>query len=186
MAEQLSSRAERQSVQRSSELERSAAERIKHMEHRPERTLDRQKAIEAARQHLERAERMAASVQEAAPKVAQTIQRPIIDQADNFKQTMVSLQHRMPPTARRFSKIIHRPTVEAVSEVVGRTVLRPSVSIGATTCAVLVTGILYLYARSYGFPLQGSAVWIGLLIGGILGLIIEALYRSVQKASGKL
>jgi membrane-bound ClpP family serine protease len=186
MAEHLRHQPEHQSNKGSTELERSAAERIKQLEHLPERTLDRQRSVEIARQQLEKAEQMVSHAQEAAPRVAQAIQRPLMTQATNFKQTMTSLQHRMKPGARRFSRIIHRPSVEAASEVIGKTVLRPSVSIGATTCAVLVTGVIYLYARSYGFQLQGSEIWISLIIGGILGLLIEALYRSIQKATGRL
>ncbi|HUC86752.1 MAG TPA: hypothetical protein VMR75_00285, partial [Candidatus Saccharimonadales bacterium] len=106
---------------------------------------------------------------------------PILTKAANYRQTMVSLRHRMKPAARTFSKIIHTPSIEAASEVVGKTILRPSATLGATTTAVLFTGFLYIYARHYGFVLRGSGIWITLLLGAVVGLAVEVLYRMMRR-----
>jgi hypothetical protein len=165
--------------QHSAELERMAAERLKSLERAGERPESKEAAIETAREQLQRVERPAAT--EVVPTSEPVAPAGVLTKAANYRQTMTSLRHRMKPAARSFSQFIHQPTMEAASEAVGKTVLRPSVSLGATTAAVVFVGFLYFYARHYGFLLKGSEVWIALLVGGLVGLIIEALYKSWRR-----
>jgi len=165
--------------QHTAELERMAAERLRSLERAGERPETKAAAVEAAREQLQLVEQPAATeVAQATEPVAAS---GVLTKAANYRQTMISLQHRMRPAARSFSQFIHRPSIEAASETLGKTVLRPSVSLGATTAAVLFVGFLYLYARHYGFLLKGSEVWIALLLGGLVGLIIEGLYKSWRR-----
>jgi membrane-bound ClpP family serine protease len=167
-------------------VEKLAAERLKHIERSSEHhAKSKRERIEKAREVIQKSEPQLPQ-HEAAPSAEPSILRPVLTQAANYRQTMVSLQHRMKPAAREFSRFIHSPAVENVSEVIGKTVLRPSISLGATTSALVVTGILYFAARYYGFELRGSEVWISLIIGGVLGVLIEAIARAVRRASGHL
>lgn len=168
------------------ELEAMAAkaEQLRSVERSGEKIETREKAVETAQEQLRRVEQ-ARPAEEAAPTAEPVAPRGIFSQAANYRQTMVSLQHRMKPAARSFSKFIHTPVIEKTSEVVGQTVLRPSVSLGATTTAVVVTGFVYLYARSQGFVMRGSVVWIALIVGGIAGLLLEGAYRMVQRLNAR-
>jgi len=162
------------------ELEKLAVERLKNIEQEHgEQRQNRSEHIDKAREQLKVAEETRPAAE--APPNAEPVHRPVLTRAINYRQTMVSLRHRMKPAARQFSTIIHNPAVEATSEFVGKTVLRPSVSLGATTTAVLVAGVVYFNARHYGFSMKGSEIWIALLIGGIIGLIIEGLYKLLRR-----
>lgn len=165
------------------ELQEAAAERLKKLETRAETSENKAEQVDAAREKLRQLERTP-SAHEAAPKAEPTpTYQGVLTKAANYRHTMASLQHRMKPAARRFSKFIHRPTVENVSEALGKTVLRPSVSLGAVSVAVVTVGFVYLSSRHYGFVMQGSVLWISLLAGGILGLIVEGVYRLIKRPS---
>ncbi len=164
------------------ELERMAAERLRQSGERgAEKSPDRKSEVIAAREKLAHAEHQA-SPHETGSKSEGAPQRPVLTRELSFKHTMIGLRHRMKPAQRRFSQIIHSPAIEAASEVVGKTVLRPSVSLGATTCALLVGGTLYLFARNYGYPLRGSEILLSLVVGGIIGLLLEALYKTLFRS----
>ncbi|HUC21009.1 MAG TPA: hypothetical protein VMR98_05985 [Candidatus Polarisedimenticolaceae bacterium] len=165
------------------DLERLAVERLKNLEHEhTEHQQDRSEHVEKAREQLKAAEE-ARPPAETAP--AEPADRPVLTKEVNYRQTMVSLRHRMKPAARQFSKIIHIPAVEAASEIVGKTVLRPSVTLGATTTAVLLAGVVYFSARYYGFVMKGSEIWIALILGGIIGVTLEGLYKFFRRLSRK-
>jgi hypothetical protein len=183
MSEHLPKSAEKQSQTQSAELEKMAAEKIKSPEkssvERPEQKAEQvehaRKAVEKAEQPVEQGHGDKESVQEVTFMSG-------ISRRMNFDHTMRSLQLKMQPTSRMFSEIIHNPVIERVSEGLGKTVLRPSVSLGATTTALIVVGVLYFTARHYGFALRGSELLITLIVGGIIGLILEALIKLLRRA----
>lgn len=172
--------AEKQRAQRSGELERMAAERIKHLERRNENGERKREAVEAAREKLKHAETASAKT-EKSTKDEGVAKRPLLTKAVSYRNTMASLRHRMSPTSRTFSRFIHTPVVENTSEVLGKTVLRPSVTLGATMAGVIIGGSIYIYARTQGFVPPGSVIWISLLVGAVMGLLVEALYKSVRR-----
>jgi hypothetical protein len=79
--------------------------------------------------------------------------------------------------ARQFSKFIHKPTINSVSEAAGKTIVRPS--------AILFGGIfmfigsaVYLYATYKTNARYNFLVALFLFFGGfIAGLIIELFYK---------
>lgn len=166
------------------DLERMAAERLREISRSGEHQPAQHEALAAAREQVQRVEPAPAPAETA--KVAEPATFHILTKVENYRQTMVSLRHRMKPAARSFSKLVHAPMVEATSEVVGKTVLRPSISLGATTTAVLLTGFMYFYARYYGFELRGSEIWLTLIVGAVIGLLGEAVYKAARRVSGKL
>lgn len=109
----------------------------------------------------------------------------IIDR--NIKQKAYSKElHRvrthLPKAQRSFSRFIHSRGVEAVSEVGGKTVARPSGLLGGGIVAFGGTLALVLVSRHYGFT-YNFFVFIALLITGFfIGLIIELIVRSIIKA----
>lgn len=103
-----------------------------------------------------------------------------LDYVLNYRQTMVSLQQRLSPASRNFSKTIHAPIVERTSEALEKTVMRPSVTLGATWTALIVGGVFYEVARHYGYHLSGFEMLGALVVGGILGVLIEGALRLVR------
>ena len=99
----------------------------------------------------------------------------------NYADTLASVQRRLSPRARSFSKVIHAPVVEKTSAVLEKTVMRPSVTLGATWTALIVGLIFYLTARHYGFRLSGSEMILALIVGGLLGASVEWFSYMLRK-----
>lgn len=104
-----------------------------------------------------------------------------LDRHTSYRHTLASLRRHLSPASRRFSQLIHNPIVDKTSELVGNTVMRPSVTLGATATALVAGGFVYFAARHYGYALHGSEILFALLVGGILGAVIEALTKLVRR-----
>ncbi len=90
-----------------------------------------------------------------------------------YKQTMGMVQSQLSPVERTFSKIVHYPPIDKASDVIGKTIARPSSLLaGAVSAFVVVTG-LYLIAKFAGFSLQGSETIIAFAVGWIIGLVFD-------------
>ena len=97
-----------------------------------------------------------------------------------YKKELHRVQTHLPKTQRAFSKVIHSRGVEAVSEVTGKTVARPSGLLGGGIVAFVGTLGLVLISRHYGYS-YNFFVFIALLVGGFfLGLIIELVVRGLM------
>lgn len=108
-----------------------------------------------------------------------------VDKERGFDTIMHQAQNEMSKPERAFSQFIHRPGVEKTSEVIGKTVARPSGVIGAALAAGI--GLLFVYgiAKSVGFGLSGSEVPILLCIGFATGLFVEWCVKSLRAILGK-
>ncbi|MCL2451637.1 hypothetical protein FWD20_02040 [Candidatus Saccharibacteria bacterium] len=90
-----------------------------------------------------------------------------------YKKTLKSIQKNMNPAERAFSKIIHNPVVEATSEVAGKTVARPAALLAGSLAALILTTLVYIIAKYYGYVMSGFE-WIGtFVVGWAIGLIID-------------
>lgn len=95
------------------------------------------------------------------------------DKQLSFDTTMKQVRRNLKKPERTFSKLIHQPTVEKVSDVAGKTIARPS-GIAGGALAVLI-GLLSVYgvAKFAGFELSGSEMPLLLAFGYIVGLLVE-------------
>jgi hypothetical protein len=101
----------------------------------------------------------------------------LAEQKVALNKYLTDIRAHMKSTSRAYSKFIHIPRVDAVSEVAGRTVIRPT--------AILFAGIfmfigsaVYLYATYSTDARYNFFVALFLLVGGfVVGLIIELFYK---------
>lgn len=98
-----------------------------------------------------------------------------------LKQNLKMIQRGLSKSEKRFSKIIHNPGVDLVSETAGKTIARPSgLLFGGTFAFIANLGVLII-CRHFGYEynyLIGIASFGG---GFALGLAIELLYRLVLR-----
>lgn len=102
--------------------------------------------------------------------------------ATAYQKTLHKVQAKLNPTERSFSRVIHQPLVESVSEVSAKTVARPSGVLGGGLVTFLGSGALLYMAKHYGFE-YNYFVFIalflaGFLVGSVMELSIRALKRS--------
>ena len=104
-----------------------------------------------------------------------TIGKVLKDQA--LFRTLKNLRQHLSPPERGLSKIVHQPVVDAVSEVGGKTVARPSGILGGGICAFLGSlGYLYL-AKHIGFH-YNYLLFLLLFVGGFaVGIVLELIVR---------
>lgn len=108
-----------------------------------------------------------------------------VDKLHSFNTTMHHVRQSLKAPERTFSKLIHQPMVEKVSEVAGKTVARPSGVIGATFAAALGLLLIYGIARFAGFSLSGSEMPLLLAIGFGIGLFVEWVFKSIRSLFGQ-
>jgi chromatin segregation and condensation protein Rec8/ScpA/Scc1 (kleisin family) len=114
--------------QNNSELEATRAEKLNELQEagaEKDPTRHAETRAERAREVINRQEpepESPAENQPAAPPQRQPM--ALLDHHLNYTQTMASLQKRLSPASRRFSKVIHAPAVEKASEALETTSFR--------------------------------------------------------------
>lgn len=163
------------------ELPARAGEKYSELSHeQPEAASER---LESARQTVEQAERQSEAVQ--LPQVA--ADEPSLPQALNADSRRAAsysaLQHirrRLPAPERALSRIVHQPAVQAVSELGGKTISRPSGLLGGGLCAFLGSSAYLYLTKHIGFR-YNYLLFLAFFVGGFaIGLLIELLVRLVR------
>lgn len=90
-----------------------------------------------------------------------------------YKTIMKQTQEELSAPSRAFSKLIHNPAVEKVSEAFGATVARPNAVLSGAAFSFLLTLGVYLVARMNGYPLSGTETIAAFIGGWGLGLIFD-------------
>lgn len=84
---------------------------------------------------------------------------------------------------RAFSKVIHNPTIEAISDVTGSTVARPSGLLYGGIFSLIASLVLYLITKHYGYEYSFFVAIITFIGGFIFGLVVEILSKLFKKSS---
>lgn len=154
---------ERQSVERSAE--KSSAEKNRELESA------KHEALELARD--KEAEKEAKTNEQESREIKRTT-RPSKGQLDeSFKSSMEHIRKDMSPASRTFSKVIHNPAVDAVSNVVGSTIARPNLIIAGGISTLIFCSAIYLIAKQYGYGLSGFEAIGTFVVGWAIGAVIE-------------
>lgn len=101
--------------------------------------------------------------------------------AQQYKKTMADVRKSLPSSQQRFSKIVHQPAIERVSEVAAKTVVRPSGIIGGALFALIGSTFIMYTARRIGFELPNTIFAILFIVGFIAGVFIELLFYSLTR-----
>ncbi len=107
------------------------------------------------------------------------------DKEHGFNTIMHHARSQMSKPEQTFSKFIHTPAVEKTSEVLGKTVARPSGVAGAAIAACIGLLSVYSIAKFAGFQLSGSEMPLLLVVGFAAGLFIEWATKSVRAIFAK-
>lgn len=102
------------------------------------------------------------------------------DKLHSFNTTMSHVRRNLSAPERTLSKLVHQPLVEKTSEVLGKTVARPSGVVGAGVAAFIGLFSVYSVARFAGFALSGSEMPILLAVGFLAGLFLEWAFKALR------
>jgi ABC-type nickel/cobalt efflux system permease component RcnA len=98
-----------------------------------------------------------------------------------YRKTLSHVRQQLPQHERTFSKVIHQPVIERVSEIGAKTVARPSAILSGGICALIGSSIVFYMAKHYGFRYNFFVFILLLGIGFALGLFIELLWKGSKK-----
>lgn len=101
----------------------------------------------------------------------------------SFKTHIKRVQNELPPTSRAFSKIIHNKAVERASDAVGATVARPNAILSGAVAAFVLVLIVYIVAKTLGYPLSGFETIGAFIVGWIIGILYDYLRALVTGRS---
>lgn len=187
MSEHLPHRQEQERQPHNPEAEKLSREKLEKLLEKAEKAPDTDdKTIEKLRETVEHEAKTKEKAETHVQRHETTpsrIDKSVKKQA--YQKTIKDVQHKLPRGQRAFSKFIHQPTVEKISEVGSKTVARPSALLSSGFFALIGTTLLVWMSRHYGFA-YNYFMFVVFLIGGfILGLILEFLWRGLRKATGK-
>ena len=92
-----------------------------------------------------------------------------------YEKTMNEVRSQLSKPSQTFSKVIHNPTVEKVSDTTGNTVARPNAILAGSLAAFVVVLALYVAASYFGFRLSGFELIGAFALGWLVGIIIDVL-----------
>lgn len=164
-----------------SELEEARREKLEELRQNNDQEKDTSdKRAEAAREIIHKEEKAPEPVAAPEASSAQPLRHPLLNPKLNYADTMRSVQQRLKPASRAFSRVIHTPAVEKASEMLEKTVARPSITAGATWTALIVGSIFYFTARHYGYMLSGSEMLFSFVVGALIGLVLEGFWMRLK------
>lgn len=99
-----------------------------------------------------------------------------------YDRTIRRVRKHLSLPGRVTSKFIHQPIVNAVSEVTGKTVGRPSGLLGGGLVAFIGTSIYYFITRHYDYEYNPTVFLVLLGAGFIVGWILEIFIKTTRKA----
>lgn len=186
----------------SHEQERSSYE----LESNDKEILDKlaEKGRDSAQEHAEKVKETLEDIREEAKEEATTTEELVrqeekaIKQSEDtnlfvnddlkslkYKRTLQAVRKDLKPTERVLSKVIHNQAVDAVSEVAGKTIARPSGFLVGSIFAFLGSSAFLWISKHYGYEYNFLMFAMFFAAGFILGLLVELALRLTTHKSSK-
>ncbi|MCA9348440.1 hypothetical protein KC867_03455 [Candidatus Saccharibacteria bacterium] len=100
----------------------------------------------------------------------------------SYRRTIKRTQSKLNPASRSFSKIVHQPAVEKISEVADKTVARPSGILAGGILSFLGSALFLWMSKYYGYSRYNFLLFFIFFVGGFfLGLIIELIIYAFRR-----
>lgn len=99
----------------------------------------------------------------------------------SYRRTLKKVQSKLTYSSRVFSKIVHQPTIEKVSDITSKTIARPSGILFGGLFSFIGSSIFLWTARHYGYEYNFLLFLIFFVVGFMIGLTIELIVRSLKK-----
>jgi hypothetical protein len=156
---------------------------VEHIQVKHEAPLDLEKIRETVEKEGEHVEIHAAEVEKEEPR---HIAPPDTElRKVTLNNTMARIRRQLPGPEKTFSKVIHQPVIDKVSEITGKTIFRPiGFMLGAMIGLVGSSVVLFL-SRHYGFKYNYITFFAFFIIGLVLGMVLEILARLMRISSSK-
>jgi len=112
-------------------------------------------------------------------------QHPVLIRKDikevQFSRAMTRVRKKLSVPSRAFSRVIHVSAIDKSSELIGKTVARPSGMLAGSLVAFIGTSILLWVTKYNGYEYNYLLVVILFVGGMIIGNVGEILWRLLRK-----
>lgn len=98
----------------------------------------------------------------------------------SYRRTIKKTQAKLSATSRTFSKVVHQPVVEKVSEIGSKTIARPSGILFGGIFSFIGSSFFLWTARHYGYRYNFLLFMLFFIGGFFLGLAIELTVRILR------
>lgn len=98
-----------------------------------------------------------------------------------YKKELKNVRAQLPRGSRTFSKVVHNPVVEKVSDATAKTIFRPSALIGGALTGLALGVAVYILARYYGYVIPNLTLVLLLVVGALLGVIVEFIVTRFRR-----
>ncbi len=101
----------------------------------------------------------------------------LLDSHSGSKRLIKSAQKQLSAPERQFSKLVHNTSVEAVSDLTGATIARPSGMLAGGIASLLISIAVIFICRFYGYEYNYLIGIVAFIAGFFLGLLVELLLK---------
>jgi hypothetical protein len=98
--------------------------------------------------------------------------------ATSLNNYLSNIRSNLSPASRKFSKVIHNQTVETISEIAAKTIVRPYAILLGGIFTLIGSGLYLFYIRHTGYKYNFLVPLILFAGGFIVGLVTELLLKS--------
>ncbi|GAC1387716.1 MAG: hypothetical protein NVS1B7_2940 [Candidatus Saccharimonadales bacterium] len=108
-------------------------------------------------------------------------QRALKEQS--YERKLTQIQSRLSVPEKSFSKAIHQPTVDHISEAGSKTLFRASGILGGSIAALFGSIMLLYLSKHYGFKYNYLLFFVFFMSGFILAISAEAVIKVIKRPS---
>jgi hypothetical protein len=98
-----------------------------------------------------------------------------------YQRTLNRTRKNLSKPSRAFSKIVHQPTIESVSEFTGKTIARPSGVLVGGIAAFIGSSLFLWISRYYGYEYNFLLFALFFTGGFFVGLLLEVGYKLLRR-----
>jgi hypothetical protein len=160
----------RKIIEANAESAKKSQESVEKIEERVEREATGTAEVEAIKKKLAVAEEMQTA--------------PLPDRAGKqqaLRTYLGQVRYHLSGPDQAFSKFVHNPTINSLSEAAGKTIIRPSGILTGGVFTLIGSGYYYFATKSTGYSYSFTIALLLFIGGFVVGVAAEIIYRILAK-----
>jgi len=154
-------------------------QRLEHEASKETKEVDVDQLAHQAEKEAKKASEAAPVSQESQPDDSHYVSHTL--RKDTLNRTLTQVRKQLSLPGRAFSKVIHQPAIDAISQASSKTIARPSGLLGGSIVAFIGSSAFLWVARHYGFRYNYLLFVLFFAGGFVLGMILELLLFAFRR-----